>query len=242
MTLAFTTSWDDGHPLDLRVAELLARHGCQGTFYTPRRNSEGRAVLTRSELRTLGEGFEIGGHTVDHVRLDRSNLDQIAACKLQLEHELGREVIGFSYPWGHHDAASRAAVARAGFRYARTISDLELGAGDPFRAPVTLQLYPHRRTVYVSSFVRRGHWRERAGQLACVIPTRDLEARIDLLLVRALALGGVFHLWGHSWELQEHHSWDLLDRVLARIAAAVPRKISNAEAYAPATSANTAPS
>lgn len=23
----FTTSWDDGHPLDARVAELLSRHG-----------------------------------------------------------------------------------------------------------------------------------------------------------------------------------------------------------------------
>ena len=30
-----TTSWDDGHPLDLRVAELLAKYGLQGTFYVP---------------------------------------------------------------------------------------------------------------------------------------------------------------------------------------------------------------
>lgn len=241
MTLAFTTSWDDGHPLDLRVAELLARHGCTGTFYAPRRNREGRAVLTTGELRTLGQGFEIGGHTIDHVRLDRTNLAQVAACKVRLEDELGREVTGFSYPWGHHDAAARAAVVRAGFRYARTIEDLELAATDPFRAPVTLQLYPHRRSVYAASFVRRGHWLARAGQLACVLPPRDLEARIDLLLVRAVALGrGTFHLWGHAWELQELGAWDLLDRVLARVAAAIPRRITNAEAYTPATSANTA--
>jgi hypothetical protein len=27
-----TTSWDDGHPLDLRVAELLAKYGLKDTF------------------------------------------------------------------------------------------------------------------------------------------------------------------------------------------------------------------
>jgi peptidoglycan/xylan/chitin deacetylase (PgdA/CDA1 family) len=239
MTLAFTTSWDDGHPLDLRVAELLARHGCRGTFYTPRRNAEGRAVLTSHELRALAQGFEIGGHTIDHVRLDRSNVAQIEACKTRLEQELGHEVSGFSYPWGHHDAAVRAEVQRAGFRYARTIADLELASADPFRVPVTLQLYPHRRAVYLASFVHGGHWLARAGSLACVMPTRDLEARIDLLLVRAIAHGGVFHLWGHSWELQEQRAWELLDRVLGRVAQAVPRRLTNAEAYAPAASANT---
>ena len=68
--LAFTTSWDDGHPApDLRVAEACLRVAeFTGTFYVPRRNLEGRAVLTTSELRTLGAGVEIGGHTADHVR------------------------------------------------------------------------------------------------------------------------------------------------------------------------------
>ena len=31
-----TTSWDDGHPLDLRVAELLTKYGLHGTFYIPK--------------------------------------------------------------------------------------------------------------------------------------------------------------------------------------------------------------
>jgi len=30
-----TTSWDDGHPMDLRVAALLAKYGIAGTFYVP---------------------------------------------------------------------------------------------------------------------------------------------------------------------------------------------------------------
>src|SRR4051794_21779274 len=31
-----TTSWDDGHPLDIRIAELLAKYDLPGTFYIPR--------------------------------------------------------------------------------------------------------------------------------------------------------------------------------------------------------------
>lgn len=225
MTLAFTTSWDDGHPLDLRVAEVLARHGCAGTFYVPRRNAEGHSVLTTRELRTLATGFEIGGHSVDHVRLSRANLDQIASCKQRLADELGHEVIGFCYPGGHHDATIRAATRAAGFRYARTI---ERGpAGDPFRVPVSLQLYPHARATYLKNFARHP---ASLAELAQLVRAPDLESRIASLLARA---DGVFHLWGHSWELQERNLWDLLDRVLARITAIVPpsHRLTNAAAY-----------
>ena len=30
-----TTSWDDGHPLDIRLAELLATYGLRGHFMCP---------------------------------------------------------------------------------------------------------------------------------------------------------------------------------------------------------------
>jgi len=65
----FTTSWDDGHPLDAQMAELLSRHGFQSTFYTPLSNREGLAVMSPGEMRRLGQGFEIGSHTVDHCCL-----------------------------------------------------------------------------------------------------------------------------------------------------------------------------
>ena len=65
----FTTSWDDGHPLDTRIAELLSRHGFQGTFYVPLSNREGLPVMPPEEMRRLGRGFEIGSHTIDHCYL-----------------------------------------------------------------------------------------------------------------------------------------------------------------------------
>ena len=69
--LAITTSWDDGHPLDLRIAELLTKYDLQGTFYVPLHNS--RPTMSPAQIRELAGSFEIGAHTVNHVRLTSLN-------------------------------------------------------------------------------------------------------------------------------------------------------------------------
>ena len=33
-----------------------------------------------------------------------------------------------------------------------------------------------------------------------------------------LKSGGVFHLWGHSWEIDQHKDWQRLEHVLQHIA------------------------
>src|SRR3569833_2140319 len=48
------------------------------SFFVPRRNREGRSVLSRRELALLGSGFEIGGHSFDHVRLTSVPPDEVA--------------------------------------------------------------------------------------------------------------------------------------------------------------------
>ena len=217
---AFTTSWDDGHPLDLRVAELLATYGFRGTFYVPRRNREGRSVLSRRELAVLGAQFEIGGHSYDHVRLTALPIaeaaQQVHAIKAALEDELGRSIAGFCYPGGEHDAAIRELVRTAGFHYARTIENLWLsGPTDPFQLPTTLQLYPHSRMTYVKNLARGGHFLARADGAEVVVRGGPLGDVLRALLDRALAAGGVFHLWGHSWELEEHGLWAELEAFLA---------------------------
>ena len=37
------------------------------------------------------------------------------------------------------------------------------------------------------------------------------------LLRQALTSGGVFHLWGHSWELQETGQWQRLSAAISRV-------------------------
>jgi peptidoglycan-N-acetylglucosamine deacetylase len=236
----FTTSWDDGHPLDLRIAELLAKYELRGTFYVPRRNREGRAVLGKAELRELAAHHEIGGHTFDHVRLSAASLDQIRRSKTAIEDELGRAIDGFCYPGGVHDAAIRAAVRDAGFCYARTIENLRFDVPrDPFQLATTLQFYPHSRLTYVKNLAR-GHLRERARGFACVMRGHSLVATTCELLEAALASGTMFHLWGHSWELQEHGLWGELEAFFAFARDRVPRdqRVDNAALIASTSAAS----
>lgn len=239
----FTTSWDDGHPLDLRVAELLARFELRGTFYVPRRNREGRAVLAKAELRELAGHHEIGGHTFDHVRLTAASLDQIAASKAAIEDEIGRPITGFCYPGGVHDASIRAAVRSAGFHYARTIENLWLDVPrDPFQLATTLQCYPHTRLTYVKNLAR-GHVRDRARGFECAMRSRSLAAMLTSLLDAALANGTMFHLWGHSWELEEHGLWGELEAFFAFARDRVLRdqRVDNAELIAAASASSKSP-
>src|SRR5437016_638262 len=61
-----TTSWDDGHSTDLRIAELLAAHGLKGTFYVAF-NHPNSPEISDDEICTLSRmGMEIGSHTMTH--------------------------------------------------------------------------------------------------------------------------------------------------------------------------------
>lgn len=225
----FTTSWDDGHPLDLKLADLLCRHGCTGTFYVPCRNLQGRPVLAPSELRSLAGMHEVASHTLDHCYLDGVDpleaKRQIAEGKRKLEDWLGHDVTGFAYPGGIQDSRIRKSVAEAGFAYARTIEGFRLDLHfDPHLMPTTIQFHPHSASSYLRNFVKRGRWRRRAPALLKVLRHGTLQARLIALLDLVCACGGLLHLWGHSWEIEKHGSWQELAYFLASVAERVPEQ------------------
>jgi peptidoglycan/xylan/chitin deacetylase (PgdA/CDA1 family) len=225
--MIFVSSWDDGHPLDARVGDLLGRFGLSGTFYVPNRNREGRPVMTKETLRSLASQCEIGSHTRDHTYLDTlGDLEmerQIAEGKQELEQTLGRAVPTFCYPGGRVDRRIKRAVAAAGFASARTVENLRTDAGtDRWMIPTTLQFYPHRRLALMRNFVKRGHLAARAPALLRLTSERDWQAGMRRLLERTAVRGGVFHLWGHSWELEERQLWPALESFLAIVAACAP--------------------
>jgi peptidoglycan/xylan/chitin deacetylase (PgdA/CDA1 family) len=239
--MLFTTSWDDGHPLDLRVADLLHKHGIKGTFYVPGRvapggccNPDGFAIMPGPDLRRLGAEFEVGSHTLDHHSLDRLTSEearhQIVAGKRWLEDQLGYRVAGFCYPNGHHNGAVRRLVQEAGFQYARTTEDLhdELPT-DSFEMTVSLHFYPRRRADLMRGFLREERrrmsawrWPRRTGMLVAAVGGGDLAARFRRVVDRVCERGGVFHVWGHSWEIDRFDGWELLDDLLRYAAERVP--------------------
>jgi hypothetical protein len=233
--MRFTSSWDDGHPLDLRLAERLARHGIEATFYCPLRNAEGRPVMDPAALRELDAAFEIGGHTQDHAYASHMPSHEWAAQvrtgKAALEDILGHEVAGFCYPGGKVEASSRSAVVQAGFRYARTTENLRLCIGsDAFLLPTTLQLYEHGRLTLLGNLLTKGNWSHRRRSAAIMISTGSVLERFAALLDEAQRVDGVLHLWGHSWELEDCGLWALADDLFRMVAERVPpqQRVRNA--------------
>ncbi len=232
--MRFTISVDDGHPLDLRLAELLEYHGMQATFYLPVTNREGPSVLSGSGIRALARRFEIGSHTLSHRFLgrldDRTAWREIIEGKRALEDTLGLPVQGFCYPGGQYRQVHLRQVRAAGFLFARTTQNLRTDTGaDPLRVPTSAQFYPHPRAVWLRNFVSQRDWQHRVPGLRAVLREAGWMNRLIHLFALARLRSGVFHLWLHSIDLEHHGLWDALDRFLAHAAQQVPpaQRLSN---------------
>jgi peptidoglycan/xylan/chitin deacetylase (PgdA/CDA1 family) len=214
-----TTSWDDGDPHDLRIAELLRSRDLPATFYVPIIGYRQRKTLAAADLRALSSvGFEIGAHTVSHTNLPRlgpKELDrEVRTCKETLEQTLGSGVLMFCYPNGRYDAEVIRQVKKAGYAGARTTRMLSVTAEFlPFEMPTTVQAYPHPRVGYLRNLGRAGNI---TGLFKYVTELSRFESWVDLgkrLFSEVLEHGGVWHLYGHSWEIDELRIWDDLREI-----------------------------
>lgn len=234
MDPVFTCSIDDGHPLDMKTAEMLHKHGLSGTFFVPIRNCEGDEVLSDAQIRDLGHAFEIGSHTYDHRYLKKVDIwqayHQINDGKKYLEDTLGATISGFCYPGGRYGQRDAELVRACGFNYARTTMNLCFDAGSrPFEMPTTVQFYPHDRSVYLRNFAGSGNWLKRLDGLQLALAYEDWMSRLFALFDHACRHGGVFHLWGHSKQFEELNAWHQLDAFLAYVAenVALQARLSN---------------
>ena len=223
----FTCSIDDGHPLDMKTAELLGKHGLHATFYIPIRNCEGYKVLSAAQIREIARHFEVGSHTYDHLYLKHIDVPQayyqIEEGKKRLEDLLGQDVHGFCYPGGRYRPRDVELVRACGFRYARTTINLCFDAGDrPYEMPTTVQFYPHDRSVYLRNFISSGSWSCRQAGLQIGLRHQDWIERLYAMFDYACEQGATFHLWAHSLQIEELNAWNVFDDLLAHIARHVP--------------------
>lgn len=211
-----TTSWDDGHPHDFRVAELLSKYKLTGTFYVPKNAPTG--TMSAAHVRDLSSSFEIGAHTIDHVYLpdveDIRADEQIAGSKKWVEDVTGQPCTIFCPPAGKFHRHHLRLMKIAGFTGLRTVEFMSLDqprhVDGLLLMPTTLQACPHNAAVYLRNFAKR--FAMRNLWLWIVYARSPLWAKnVRSLLEVAQRRGGVFHLWGHSWEITEHAQWDRLE-------------------------------
>lgn len=200
-----TTSWDDGHKLDIKLAGLLQRYNIPATFYVSPADREfsKEDLLSAQEIQFLSENFEIGGHTLHHPNLTQVPLDRavenIRAGRDMLERIVKKKLQSFAYPYGAYTAPIQKAVLNLGFRVARTTKRFSIEASREYDAlPTTVQVYTH-----LSDVIRL----PRYGTIQWQVLARYFFDQI-------LESGGVFHLWGHSWEVDKCKEWKNLEAIL----------------------------
>ncbi|HWC57925.1 MAG TPA: polysaccharide deacetylase family protein [Candidatus Paceibacterota bacterium] len=214
-----TTSWDDGHVLDQKLASLLRRYALSGTFYISPEDKElsPNERLTPEQVAKLSEDFEIGAHTMTHPRLsqvsDEVAKKEIVESKRVLERWIGKSVTSFCYPGGEYRPKHIAMVREAGFTLARTVKRFATDLSkDPLILPTTVHAYRHWSDIFpILKFARYS-----PAQFISYYFNWDALAMAQF--DRVCQTGGVFHLWGHSWEIEHDGDWERLENVLRHIA------------------------
>ena len=203
--LIVTTSWDDGSVLDLKLAEMLTKYGIKGTFYIPK-SHKNVTPLRRADIVKLAAEHEVGAHTVNHPHLTQippaEAKTEIIDSKIYLEEILGKKIRMFSYPFGEYNEAIKGILKDCGFIGARTVKPVQPGdIFDPFEFGITV-------------FASNG----RLIEMVKTSPELDWEPKAKKLFDTALENGGIWHIWSHSWDIDNHGEWDKLDRILKYVA------------------------
>ena len=230
-----TISVDDGHPTDLRTVDLLHKYGLKATFYVPGANRE-RTVMKACEIREIDRQFEVGSHTLNHLRLTRLPAQtawrEIWDGKKFSEDTVGHEVVSFCYPGGKFNHRVAARVAEAGFLAGRTCRYfLNDYPKNPFVWDIstyanTYPAYVQLRHCllecnfagaykYVTTFKARVPWR---AQFICALEDVSRE-------------GGIAHLYFHSWEIDQNGEWDDLEGLFKAIAQYSLTPVTNGFLY-----------
>ena len=225
MPLLFTTSWDDGNVLDVRIAEMLERYDLRGTFYVL--PHEGGESLRNETIRALAEKHEIGAHTLRHRNLPdlpREEMEsEIRGSKEWVQHITGKSCTMFCYPRGFVSTAAKHAIAQAGFAGARTTVPLQFGTDDPYMLPTTLQVYPFPMRPRFSQWWHpldplgplRAKWRRLRALGTPIAACKGWLPLAKWLLVYAVQTEQpFFHLWGHAKEIERYGMWEQLEALL----------------------------
>jgi len=226
--LKVTTSWDDGDILDKRLVRLLDHYGIKGTFYVSKDYC--KESLSEKDLRQISQRHEIGAHTITHTdlrTLDIKKMEyEIRESKIWLEQILGIDIKMFCYPSGFYNASATSIVKENNFLGARTTKIGSINyLPDPYLMETTIQVYPFpfrklsNKKYYWGKLLQP--YKQRAPKLRALgVPGQSMyswlsmaKAVFDVTLLR----GEVFHLWGHSWEINKYGMWDELEKFLQYI-------------------------
>lgn len=216
-----TISVDDGHPLDLKSAELLHKLGFKATFYIPARNPE-RELMAANSIRQVAQHFELGSHTFGHKVLtdlsDQEAMNEVNDGKKWLEDIAGEEAVSFCYPRGKFCSRTVGVVRQAGFKGARTcMFNLNTFPQNPFLWGVSTHAYSHPIAIQTRHALLEHNFRGLFNFMFTHRLAREWIRHFAYVVDYVERYGGIAHLYFHSWEIEEHGQWNHLQRLLEDI-------------------------
>ena len=200
-----TLSYDDGVVQDIRLIDILDKHGLKGTFnintgrYLPedaqRETYYGRMKLSEAQALFQNSPHEVAVHSLTHPFLETLKKPQILVEILEdrknIEAQYGRLARGMAYPFGTYSDAVLEALEAAGICYSRTTKSTK-----EFKFPENwLTLHP---TCH-----------HKSAQLMELAKTFVEESP------RYSAGNWLFYVWGHSYEFDNDDNWNVIEEFAA---------------------------
>ncbi len=188
---ALTLSYDDAPEADIRLIEIMSKHGLKGTFNINSKMFD--YDKDRSEIMKklyIGSGNEVACHGVNHPFLERLSIPEMIHEVLddreRLEKEFGTIVQGMAYPYGTYNKDVIEVLRQCGIYYSRTVAST--GSFDIpenwLEMPATCHHNDHRLFELAEQFINH-------------------KADTDPLL---------FYVWGHSYEFDRNNNWDRIEK------------------------------
>ncbi|MBQ8850495.1 MAG: polysaccharide deacetylase family protein [Clostridia bacterium] len=199
---ALTLSYDDGVDQDMRMVEILNKHGLKCTFnlnsgcFAP----EGKVYeagrihrpMTKQMCTDLytNSGHEVAVHAYTHPYLEKLAPAQVAyeiiKDRENLEEQFGCIVRGMAYPYGTYSDEVVRVLEDCGIVYSRTTKSTE-----KFEIPTDWLRMP--ATCH--------HKNPRLMELAEKFAENTKRDNAQL-----------FYLWGHTYEFEQNDNWDVIEK------------------------------
>jgi hypothetical protein len=84
--------------------------------------------------------------------------------------------------------------------------------------PVSFQFFPHPPVTHIRHALKEANLKGLINWCKLWHLEKDLVQLTELVLNRLLTQGGILHIWGHAWEIEQFGLWGRLKAVCERIA------------------------
>lgn len=198
---SLTLSYDDGVEQDVKLIEIMNKHGLKGTFNInsglyaaegtvyPKGQIHRRMTEKQTTEAFANSGHEVAVHSLTHPFLEQLPNDmvvnEIIKDRENLETQFGTIVRGMAYPYGTLSDSVVAALQFCGIVYSRTVVST-----NDFRMPkdwMRLTATCHHNAPELQNLSKKF--------------VEDKITHTPYL----------FYLWGHSYEFEANNNWKVIE-------------------------------